>query len=102
MISGLRTPPRAPPPRPLLRRKPAGGAMENIHSGRVRRKMVQGHILAPGPGVVKTQVALAEGPAAGTLAAQPHGRTFKPQRAHCERFANRPVDRPALFNRLFA
>ncbi len=57
-------------------RKLAERAVENIESGLVRRQMLQGHILAPGLGVVKTQVALAEGAAAGILAAQPHGRAF--------------------------
>ena len=47
-------------------------------------------------------MALAEGAAAGILAAQPHRRAFQHQGAECQRLAEGPIDGAALGERVAA
>ena len=61
-----------------------------------------GNVALAGFGIVERQVALAERSAAGILAAQPHRRAFQHQRAERQRFAESPIDGPALLRRVSA
>ena len=71
-------------------------AVEDVEARLVGRDVLQGHVAPAGLGIVERQVALAEGAAAGILAAEPHRRAFERQRAEGQRFAEGPIDGPAL------
>ena len=58
--------------------------------------MLHRHVALAGLGIVEREVALAEGAAAGILAAEPHRRAFQHQRAEGQRLAEGPVDSAAL------
>ena len=67
-------------------------AVEDVEAGLVGRDVLQGNVALAGFGIVEGQVALAEGAAAGILAAQAHRRAFEHQRAEGQRFGEGPVD----------
>ena len=61
-------------------------AVEDIETRLVRRNVLHGNVALAGFVIVERQMALAEGAAAGILAAEPDGRAFERQRAEGQRF----------------
>ena len=66
--------------------------VEHVEAGLLGRDMLQRHVVLAGFRIVKRQVALAKGAAAGILAAEPDRGSFQRQSAKGQRFGEGPVD----------
>src|ERR1017187_7230593 len=77
----------------------AEGTVVHVETPLVRGNVLQGDIALAGFGIVERQVALAEGAAAGILAAEPYRRAFQRQRAERQRLGKGPVDGGILLQR---
>src|ERR1035437_3673659 len=71
-------------------------AIERVEAPLVGRDVLRGQVALAGFGIVERQMALAEGAAAGILAAEAHRGAFERQRAEGQRFAESPIEIAAL------